>query len=137
MKFLIFSLLLLSDLFAGTVAEYAATLNAQTDFNKAYTQAKNEKKDMILLLIVKEGCHWCDKMVKLTLQDNTVKYALSDTVIVVTDLHSELAKRYNATLTPTMVFIDAKTKKSLYQQVGYEKVGAFMITIVSAVDNLP
>jgi len=136
MKLLLLSLLLVCNLMATTAKEYAPTLNAFTDLNKAYTKAKSEKKNMILLLVVKDGCHWCEKMVELTLQDKTVKEALSDTVIIIVELDTALAKKFKAEQTPSMVFIDVKTKKSVYEQVGYEKAGAFMITIISAQDNL-
>jgi len=136
MKLLLLSLLLISNLMAITATEYAPTINALTNMNKAYKKAKSEKKNMILLLVVKDGCHWCEKMVELTLQDKAVKDALSDTVIVIVDLDSELSKKFKADQTPTMVFIDVKTKKSFYEQVGYEKPGSFMITIISAQDNL-
>ncbi len=136
MKLLLLSLLLTFNLMAITAKEYAPTLNAFTDLDKAYTKAKNEQKEMILLLVIKDGCHWCEMMAELTLQDKTVKDALSDTVLVLVDLDSPLAKKFKAEQTPSMVFIDVKTKKSVYEQVGYEKPGSFMITIISAKDNL-
>ncbi len=136
MKLLLLSLLLVCNLMAISAKEYAPTLNAMTDMNKAYAKAESEKKHMILLLVVKDGCHWCEKMVEQTLQDKAVKNALSDTVIVISDLDSDLAKIFKAEQTPSMFFIDVKTKKSLYEQVGYEKPSAFMISIISAEDNL-
>jgi len=136
MKSLLLSFLLVSNLMAITATEYAPTINAVTDLDKAYEKVKSEQKEMILLLIVKDGCHWCEKMVEETLQDKTVKEALSDTVIIIVDLDTALAKKFKAEQTPSMVFIDVKTKKSVYEQVGYEKPGAFMITIISAQDNL-
>lgn len=136
MKTLLLSILLVSTLFAISAKEYAPALNALMDINKAYSKAESEKKQMILLLVVKDGCHWCEKMVEQTLQDKAVKNALSDTVIVLADAGSELAKTFKAEQTPSMFFIEVKTKKSVYSQVGYEKPGAFLITIISAVDNL-
>ncbi len=136
MKLLLLSFLLVCNLMATTAKEYAPALNAFTNLDKAYAKAKSEQKEMILLLVIKDGCHWCEKMAELTMQDRTVKDALSDTVIVLVDLDSALAKKFKAEQTPTMVFIDVKTKKSVYEQVGYEKPGSFMITIISAKDNL-
>jgi thioredoxin-related protein len=136
MKTLLLSLLIVSNLLAITAKEYAPTLNALTNINDAYTKAKNEKKEMILLIVIKDGCHWCEKMVEITMQDRAVKDALSNTVVVLTDFNSKLSKTYKAEQTPSMFFIDVKTKKSIYSQVGYEKPGTFMITIISAQDNL-
>ena len=136
MKTLLFSLLLLSNLFAITAKEYAPTLNALTNLDDAYAKAKSEKKELILLMVIKDGCHWCEMMVENTMQDKAVKDALSDTVIVLTDFDSKLSKIYKAEQTPSLYFIDVKRKKSVYEQVGYEKPGSFMITIMSALEKL-
>jgi thioredoxin-related protein len=136
MKTLLLSLLLISNLLAITAKDYAPTLNALTNMSDAYTKAKSDKKSMILVIVIKDGCHWCEKMVENTMQDKAVKDALSDTVVVLTDFDSELSKTYKADLTPSLYFIDAKTKESVYKQVGYEKPGSFMITIHSAIDAL-
>ena len=136
MKTLILSLILVCNLLAVTAEDAAWLLNAQTDFGKAIKKAKDEKKPMVVLLVVKDGCNWCEKMVLETMQDQKIKDALADAVVVVADFNSNLAKSYNAKLTPTVYFIDAKTKKSIETQVGYEKAGNFLITIVSAFDTL-
>jgi len=136
MKTLLLIFLLVSDLLAITAVEYAPTLNALTNMDDAYVKAKSDKKSMILVMVIKDGCHWCEMMVERTLQDKAVKDALSDTVIVLTDFDSKLSKTYKAAQTPSLYFIDVKTKKSVYEQVGYEKPGSFIITIHSAIDFL-
>ena len=136
MKTLLLSLLLICNLMAITAKDAAWTLDAQTDLYKALKQAKKEKKEMVLLLVVKDGCEWCEKMVHETMQNRDIKDALSDTIIVIIDNKSDLAKKYKTTLTPSIFFIDAKTGKSVYTQVGYEKSGSFLITIISARDKL-
>jgi len=136
MKTLLLILLLVSNIVAITATEYAPTLNALTNINDAYSKAKSEKKNMILVMVIKDGCHWCEKMVEHTLQDKAVKDVLSDTIIVLTDFDSALSKTYKTEQTPSLYFIDVKTKKSVYEQVGYEKPGSFMITIHSAIDAL-
>jgi thioredoxin-related protein len=136
MKTVLLSLLLLSNIFAITAKEYAPTVNALTNLNFAYAKAKKENKEMILLMVIKDGCHWCEKMVEETLPQKGIQEALSNTIIVLTDFNSELSKQYKAKETPSLYFIDAKSKKVLYEQIGYEKPGSFMITIHSALDNL-
>ena len=136
MKIFLLSLLLVSTLFAITAKDYAPTLNALTNIDDAYIKAKSDKKSMILVIVIKDGCHWCEKMVEQTLQDKAVKDTLDDTVIVLTDFDSKLSKTYKTERTPSLYFIDVKTKKSVYEQVGYEKPGSFMITIHSAIDAL-
>ncbi len=137
MKTLLLSLLLISNLLAITAEKYAPTLKALTNLNYAYAKAKNEKKEMILLMVIKDGCHWCEKMVEKTMQDKTVKEALSNTIIVLIDFDSNLSKKYKAQETPSLYFINPETKKVIYEQIGYEKPGSFMITIHSALDNIP
>ena len=136
MKTLLLSILLVCNLMAVTAEDAAWLLNGTTDFNKAVEKSKNGKKAMIVLLVVKDGCSWCEKMVSETMQASAVKDALNDAVLVVADFHSELASAYNAQLTPTIYFIDPKTKKSIKKQVGYEKPGNFLITVISAFDAL-
>jgi len=136
MKTLILLLLLICNSMAITASDAAWILNAQTDLHKAFEQAKQEKKTMILLFVVKNGCEWCEKMVHETMQNSNVKNALSDAIIVIIDINSELAKKYKATLTPSVFFIDVKTGKSIYKQIGYEKPGSFLISIINAKDNI-
>ncbi len=136
MKIVILSFLLVCNLMAITANDAAWVLDAQTDLNKAYTLAKQEKRSMIVLLVVKDGCEWCEKMVYETMQKPEVKNALSNAIVVVGDIRSDPIKHFNATLTPTVFFIDAKTKKSIYKQVGYERSGSFLISIISAADKI-
>jgi len=136
MKIFILSFFLMCNLMAITANDAAWILDAQTDLNKAYKLAKQEKRSMIVLLVVKDGCDWCEKMVHGTFQDPKVKNALSDAVVVVSDIRSDLGKQFKATMTPTVFFIDPKTKKSIYKQIGYERSGSFLISIISAADKI-
>ncbi len=136
MKTLLLSILLICNLMAVTAEDAAWLLNGTTDFNKAVKKAQNEKKAMIVLLVVKDGCNWCEKMVNGTMQDQAVRNALEDAILVIADFNSIPARTYNAQLTPTIYFIDPKTKKSIATQIGYEKPGNFLITIMSAFDTL-
>jgi thioredoxin-related protein len=70
------------------------------------------------------------------MQNRDVKDALSDAIIVIIDRKSDLAKKYRTTLRPSVFFIDTKTEKSVYTQVGYEKAGSFLISIINAKDNI-
>jgi len=136
MKTLLLSLILICNLMAITVEDTAWVLDAQTSMEKAYQKAKTEKKDLLMLLIIESSCEWCEKMVHRTLRDENIRSALSDMVIVVADFNSPEAKEHNATLTPSIYFIDVKTKKTVYSVIGYEKPGSFMIDIVSAKDKI-
>ena len=136
MKIFVLLSLLTYALFAISVEEAVKTLAAESTMTSAVQKAEKEKKPLILLLVIKDGCHWCEKMVHETLKDKDVLTALDNTVTLVADINSPLAKKYKAELTPSTLFIDAKTEKVLYEDVGYEKPGTFLINIISAGDTL-
>lgn len=136
MKIFIITMLMVCHLMAITVEDAAWVLDAQTDLNKAFKKAKAEKKDLLLLVAIKDGCDWCEKMIHYTLRDDKVKEQLSDVVTVVVDMKSKSAKDLNATLAPTMYFIDVSTGKTVQEHIGYEKAGSFLIDIISAKGEL-
>lgn len=136
MKVYILFILLIHNLMAISVKEAATTLNAQTDISYAFKKAQKENKKLILLLIIKDGCHWCELMVNETMKNNSIKNALTDAIIVINNINSKLAKNLKAEHTPTMYFIDAKSKKILYEEVGFAKSGSFLISIVSTMEMI-
>lgn len=129
-------LMILGNLMAVTAEDAAWLLNAQTDLDKAFEKAKKEKKKVVLLVVVKDGCNWCDLMVHETLTDPDIQSRLGEAVTVVVDIHRELPEAFRADLTPTIFFIDAERQKSILKEVGYVKKGSFLIDIVTAFDNI-
>ncbi|RRS30043.1 MAG: hypothetical protein P794_08805 [Epsilonproteobacteria bacterium (ex Lamellibrachia satsuma)] len=134
MKTVIILAILVCNLMAISAQDAAWVLDAQTGLNKAYQKAEAEKKKLVLLVIVKDGCHWCESMVFDTLKDKDIQENLADIVTVVADVNDKLPKEFKATATPAMFFIDVKTKKSVLENVGYIKKGGFLIDIISAKD---
>ena len=132
MKTLLATLFLLSNLMAITAKDAAWVLDAQTDMNKAYDIAKTKKKKLILLVVIRDGCNWCEMMVHETLRNKNVKSHLADMVVVIADFDSSTAKQFNTTLTPSVYFIDPKTKKRIDEHIGYEQPGSFIMDIISA-----
>jgi len=126
--------LLVCNLMAITAEDAAWLLDAQTDLNKAYEKAKAQKKKLLLLVVVKDGCHWCEMMVHETLRDPQIRENLKDIVTVVADVNGKLPKEFQTKLTPGMFFIDVKSKKSVLENFGYIKKGGFLIDIISAGD---
>ena len=136
MKTLLLLLTLSHALFAINVADAAQILKAQTSLPQAQTKAQKEHKPIIMLLVIKEGCHWCELMVKETLGSRMIQNALGEMVVLITEQHSALAKHYGATATPAVYFLESQTGKVLYEQLGYEKPGSFLINIRSAEEAL-
>ena len=135
MKTLIMFALLVCNLLAISAQDAAWVLNAQTDLTKAFKLAKAENK-MLLLVVVKDDCNWCEKMVYDTLKDKNIQESLTNTVTVIVDVSEKLPDTFKVTRTPAIFFIDAKTKKSVLENVGYIKKGGFLIDIISASEML-
>ena len=131
MKTVILFALLVCNLMAITAQDAAWVLDAQTDLNKAFQKAEAENK-MVLLVVVKDDCNWCEKMVRNTLKDKDIQDNLTNTVTVIVDVNEKLPDAFKVIQTPAMFFIDAKTKKSVLKNVGYIKKGGFLIDIISA-----
>ena len=131
MKTVMLFVLLVCNLMAITAQEAAWVLDAQTDLTKALQKAKAENK-MVLLVVVKDDCNWCEMMIHDTLKDPNIQKKLADMVTVVVDINEKLPKDFKTKLTPAIFFIDAKSKKSVLKNVGYIKKGAFLIDIISA-----
>jgi thioredoxin-related protein len=131
MKTVIFLALMICNLMAISAEEAAWALDAQNDFAKALQKAKTENK-MLLLVVVKDDCTWCEKMVHETLKDKNIQDSLSNMVTAVVDVHGKLPSDFKVRKTPTVFFIDAKSEKSVYKNIGYVKKGAFLIDIISA-----
>jgi thioredoxin-related protein len=127
--------LIVCNLLAINAVDAAWLLNAQNDLNIAYEKAKEEKKKIVLLVVVKDGCDWCEMMIHNTLKDPNIQANLADIVTVVVDVNSnKLPKEFQTELTPAMFFIDVKSKKSLLKNIGYMKKGGFLIDIISVSD---
>ncbi len=131
MKAVIMFALMVCNLMAISASEAAWVLDAQTDLTKALQKAKAENK-MVLLVVVKDDCNWCEKMVHETLKDKDIQDNLSNMITVIVDINGKLPNDFKVTRTPSMFFIDAKKEKSVFENVGYVKKGAFLIDIISA-----
>jgi len=137
MKIVMMFIFVICNLMAINAKDAAWLLSAQTDLNKAYEKAKVEKKKMLLLVVVKDDCNWCEMMVNETLKDRNIQANLADMVTVIMDINSQkLPKEFKTKLTPAMFFIDAKSKKSVLKNVGFIKKGGFLIDIISASEML-
>ena len=131
MKTLIMFIMLVCNLMAISAQDAAWVLDAQTDLTKALQKAKAENK-IVLLVVVKDDCNWCEKMLYDTLKDKNIQENLANTVTVIVDINGKLPDAFKVRQTPAIFFIDAKKEKSIWENVGYIKKGAFLIDIISA-----
>lgn len=136
MKHMLIVVLFACQLFAITAKDAAWVLGAQTSLDEAVKKARVEHKKMVVLVVVKDGCGWCEKMVNETLNDKKVHQKLSeDAVVAVIDLHTEQAEQLGAMYTPTIYFWDVKRNRSVQSSLGFEEAGSFLIDYVSAMEK--
>ena len=131
MKKLILGLTTALALFSATAAE----VTWLTDAAKAQTQAKAEKKLVMLDFTGSDWCGWCIKLHKEVFsQPEFVEYASKNIVAVEVDFPSKkklsaeqqkandaLAKKYSIQGYPTLIILDADGKK--VGEMGYVKGG--------------
>ncbi len=111
-------MLLVCTLFATNAKEAAKELGVENDYAAAMAKAKSEKK-MLVLVIVKENCRWCDKLLTRTFTDPEVKDELKNYVTVVIDRNGEFPDEFRENFFPSMFYIDYSSEKSVYENVGY------------------
>ena len=118
MKLFLISLLFIGTLFATDAKEAAQKLGVENHFATAVKKAKTEKK-MLVMVVVKEGCRWCDKLVYRTLEEPEVKEALNDYVTLIIDKDDTYPKDFKENFFPSIFYVDYASGKSVYENVGY------------------
>ena len=108
----------MGSLFATDAKEAAEKLGVENNFATALKKARSEKK-MLVLVIVKKGCRWCDKMVYGTLVEPEVKEALKNYVTLIVDKDDTYPNIFKEGLFPSIFYIDQNSQKSVYENVGY------------------
>jgi len=118
LKLFLLLMLSLSVLFAVNAEEGAQSMGAENQYSAAIERAKAEKK-MLVLVIVKENCRWCEKLLYGTLADTEVQKALKKSVVVVVDKDASYPNAFKVNLFPSIFYIDYASQKSVYENVGY------------------
>ena len=125
MKILLVTLLLVTALFSENAKEAAAFLGAENTYSTAIEKAKNENK-VVVMVIVKEHCRWCERLVKRTLADEKVKKPLEDFVMLVVDRNDIYPNQFKEDIFPSVFYIDPKSEKSVYSNVGFVGTKCFL-----------
>ncbi len=118
MKVFLMTLLLSYGLMASNALEEAKKLGVESDYAAAIAKAQKEKK-MLVLVIVKEDCRWCEKLVNKTLSEETVKKKLENYITLIVDKDDEFPSDFKENFFPSIFYIDYETQKSVYSNVGY------------------
>ncbi|WP_324170889.1 thioredoxin family protein [Sulfurimonas sp.] len=124
------SLLLISTLaISAQIDEFASTNNYSRDYNSAAKIAKKHNK-LIMLVVVSDYCPWCKKFEKKTLSSDLVKNKVQKNLIPIIINKNKDKEKYPAKfyskLVPTVIFINPKTSKRVYESLGYMKKSDFI-----------
>ena len=118
MRSFLISMLLFGMLYATNAKEAARELGFENDYAAAIEKAKAEKK-ILVMVIVKENCRWCDKLLTRTLSDPEVRNELKNYITLVIDRDDEFPKKFKENFFPSMFYIDYSSQKSIYENIGY------------------
>jgi len=134
LKTLLFTLLLVTSLFSANAKESAQFLNAENNYATAIEKAKQENK-ILVMVIVKEHCRWCDRLVKRTLADEKVKKPLEDFVMLVVDRNDVFPNQFKEDIFPSVFYVDPKSEKSIYSNVGFVGTKCFLNDLNSSLST--
>ena len=116
---LFFMVLFLTYGLMGTDAiEAAKKLGAENNYATAISKAKSEKK-LLVMVVVKEGCRWCDKLIDRTLSEETVKNKLENYITLIVNKDDDFPSEFKENFFPSIFYIDYSTEKSVYSNVGF------------------
>lgn len=133
MKSFLMTLLLSYALIASNALEEAEKLGVESDYVTAFAKAKKEKK-MLVMVIVKENCRWCEKLVNKTLSEETVKKKLENYITVIVDKDDDFPSAFKENFFPSIFYIDYDTEKSVYSNVGYVGKPCFLNDLNSSLE---
>ncbi len=105
-------------LFGADAKEAAAQLGAENSFTAALQKAKSEKK-ILVMVIVKKNCRWCDKLVAKTLSEPEVKERLKSYVTLIIDSDDDFPSEFKENFFPSIFYIDAASGESVYENIGF------------------
>jgi hypothetical protein len=118
MKIFLMTFILSYTLMASNALEEAKKLGVESDYATAIAKAQKEKK-MLVMVIVKENCRWCEKLVNKTLSEETVKKKLENYITVIVDKDDKFPSIFTEDFFPSIFYIDYATQKSVYSNVGF------------------
>jgi thioredoxin-related protein len=120
---------------AANAMEAARQLGAENNYETALAKAKEEQK-ILVMVVVKEHCRWCDKIINRTLSDTAVKEKLNEGyVTLIVDKDASFPNDFRENFYPSIFYIDPMTQKSVYENVGYIGTKCFINDLNSALET--
>jgi len=130
MKTIYFLLFTIGLLHAQTYKEFATAYGYETNYEQAYTRAKKEKRNL-LLITVSNYCPWCKKLENRVLKDTKIQAQIHKNfipVIINKDI-DVLQKRFITNIVPMSYIVDYRKNKIISKKAGYQKKSDFLYFI--------
>lgn len=131
MKKIVILLFMALSLWADDAADAAKTLGYLNSYSQGLNQANKEHK-LMMLVLVRDGCHWCKKFERETLSDAKIKVKLNDFVKVIVDQSDDFPEYFQSNFSPTVYFVNPKTQKSVWDFPGFKDPKEFTEDINAA-----
>lgn len=124
MKVFVVLLTLMLSLMGAQALQVADDLGFEDDYDTALVKAKKSNK-ILVLVVLKDPCPFCDRLAHNTLANDTIKDNLKDFVTVVVDIYDEYPKDFKPAMTPVTMFINPQTEDLLWESMGAVDVKTF------------
>ncbi|MDP3120434.1 MAG: thioredoxin family protein [Sulfuricurvum sp.] len=131
MKALIILLFFVYTSFAISSADAAFVLGFHEEYPTALTQAKKEKK-LLMLVIIQDPCPYSERLVYNTLSDPKVVEALKGIVSVIVDRRALFPPQFKAEFVPMTFIIDPDNEEGIGERMGYISAEEFLVDIKEA-----
>ena len=134
MKKIILLLLMTLTLFAANAKDAAFLLDYEEVYAQALTKAKQEHK-VLMMVIVKEPCPYCDMLVEKTLDSADIKAKLKNFIPLVIAHDGKYPDKFRPPVRPVTLFINPDNTTVLYTLAGYRDVDVFKGAMDKAVQK--
>ena len=118
-------------LWANQASIAANELGYANSYSEGLAKAKKEHK-LMMLILVRDGCHWCKRFENETLKDVAIKTKIAGFVKVLVDKEDEMPESFRSNFIPVTHFIDPKTEKSVWDLAGFKEPKDFQEDIAAA-----
>jgi len=125
-------LLMTLTLFASNAKDAAFMLDYKEVYKIALKEAKQEHK-ILMMVIVKEPCPYCDKLVENTLDTPLIKEKLTDFVPLIVAHDASYPDKFRPPFRPMTLFIDPNDSSILKSLAGYRDVDVFRDAMDTAI----
>jgi hypothetical protein len=111
-------------LFGANAKDAAFMLDYREVYSQALKEAKQEHK-VLMMVIVKEPCPYCDMLVEDTLDSSTIKAKLTNFVPLIIAHDDKYPDKFRVPFNPMIHFINPDNSTILKSLAGYNDVDVF------------